>query len=183
MAEGTNATRQPANPARAGVLLLEDRGEGRQRLVRKVLLHAPLALTFGAVSAAALYYALTSSLGALVGAAIFGLPAFAFGYEALTALLDLRAQPMLTRGTIARMWNKGTILWMTRAYYLLVERPAGPGANGAKPEQRFFVVSQECYLQLDEGRTVEVQHWPHTNTVISLGLVESERSARGARPS
>ena len=180
MAEGSQASRPSAgSSARSpGLQMLEDRGARRAVLVRKVLLHGPLALAFGAVSAAAVYYAFTNSLGALVGAAVFGLPAFAFGYEALTAARDLRAEPMMTRGRIARMWNKGTILWMTRAYYLLVELP---GAAGAKPRQRFFVISQEAYLQLEEGRTVEVEHWPHTNTVLSLGLVESTRSARSTR--
>ena len=181
MAEGTQFSRRPGSGAPAGspgLQMLEERGARRPVLVRKVLIHAPLAAAFGAVSAAALYYAFTNSLGALVGAAVFGLPAFAFGYEALTAARDLRAQPMVTRGRIARMWNKGTILWMTRAYYLLVEQPV---AEGAKPGQRFFVVSHESYLQLEEGRTVEVEHWPHTNTVLSLGLVESTRSARSTR--
>lgn len=164
----------------AAVRVLEEYGESRRPIVRKVLLHMPLALAFGAVSAAALYYAFTSSLGALVGAAVFGLPALAFAYEAVTAARDLRAQPVRTRGAVARMWNKGTILWMTRAYYLLVDLPT---PQGAKPEQRFFVVSQAVYLQLDEGHTVEIRHWPHTNTVLSIGVVEPSRSARGGRSS
>ena len=177
MAEGTQASTPP--PRSPDVRMLEERGESRRLLVRKVLLHAPLALAFGGVASMALYYALTNSLGALVGAAIFGLPAVASGYEALTAARDLRAQPITTRGTIARMWNKGTILWMTRAYYLLVDLPSVAGRDR---EQRFFVVSHEAYLQLDEGRTVEVEHWPHTHTVVSLGVVESARAARAARP-
>lgn len=178
MAEGTPASRSASQAsASAGVRLLEEHSESRRLLARKLLLHAPLALAFGAIAGAALYYALTSSLGALVGAAIFGLPAFAFGYEAVTAARDLRARPMTTRGPIARMWNKGTILWMTRAYYLLVDLPS---SGDQEREQRFFVISHEAYLQLEEGRTVEVQHWPHTNTVISIGLVEP-RPARGTR--
>ena len=181
MAEGTQSSRPSVGSSTrsTGLQILEERGARRPVLVRKLLIHAPLALAFGAVSAAALYYAFTNSLGALVGSAIFGLPAFAFGYEAFTAARDLRAQPMITRGRIARMWNKGTILWMTRAYYLLVDQPV---AEGAKPKQRFFVISHEAYLQLEEGRTVELEHWPHTNTVLSLGLLESTRSARSTRP-
>ncbi len=178
MAEGTSSSRSSSQASgAAGIRLLEEHGESRRALARKLMLHAPLALAFGVVSAAALYYAFTNSLGALVGAAIFGLPAFAFGYEAVTAARDLRAQPITTRGTIARMWNKGTILWMTRAYYLLVDLPP---VEGGEREQRFFVISHEAYVQLEEGRTVEVQHWPHTNAVISLGIVESSR-ARGPR--
>ena len=181
MAEGTQSSRPSAGSSTLSpnLQILEERGARRHLLLRKLLIHGPLALAFGAVSAAAFYYAFTNSLGALVGAAIFGLPAFAFGYEALTAARDLRSRPMMTRGRIARMWNKGTILWMTRAYYLLVDLPV---AAGAKPRQRFFVISHESYLQLEEGRTVELEHWPHTNTVLSLALVESSRSARSTRP-
>ncbi|MSP22525.1 MAG: hypothetical protein EXR66_05855 [Dehalococcoidia bacterium] len=155
--------------------VVEEPGERRHVLTRKVLVYTPLALAFGAGAAVALYYAFTNSLGALVGAAIFGLPAFAFAYEAVTALRDLRARPTTTRGTIARMWNKGTVLWMTRAFYMLVDLPP---AQGKDPKQRFFVISQVAYLQLEEGRTVEIEHWPHTNTIVRLGLVESSRPAR-----
>jgi hypothetical protein len=174
MADGTQ---RPTPPARSSdVLILEERSGTRQMVLRKLLLHTPLALAFGGVTFVALYYAFTNSMGALVGAAIFGLPAGAFGYEALTAARDLRSKPITTRGRIARMWNKGTVLWMTRAYYLLVDLP------GRDEGQRFFVVSHAAYLQLDEGRTVEVEHWPHTHTVVSLGVVESARAARSSRP-
>lgn len=160
----------------ASIHMLEQRGASRRMIARKAFIYTPLAVVFGAISGAALYSAFTSSLGALVGAVIFGLPAFAFAYEAVTAFRDLRAQPTITRGTIARMWNKGTILWMTRAYYLLLDLPT---PAGRERKQRFFVISQEAYLQLDEGRAIEVEHWPYTNAVVSLGVVESSRSARG----
>jgi hypothetical protein len=177
MAEGSSTSTPLARSP--GLVMIEELGERRHILLRKVLVYTPLALAFGAVTLAALYYAFTSSLGALVGASIFGLPAFAFAYEALTALRDLRSQPMTTRGTVARMWNKGTVLWMTRSYYLLVEFPS---TRGKEREQRFFVISPVAYLQLEEGRTVEVEHWPHTNTIVSLGVVEPSRSARANRP-
>ncbi len=160
----------------SSMLMVLEQPEQRARrvILRKAVIYTPLAVVFVLVTAAALYNAITSNLGALVGAVVFGLPAYALAYEAWSALRDLREAPMVTRGVVARMWSKGTVLWMTRAYYLLVET----AGSKAKPEQRFFVISPEAYLQLEDGRTVEVRHWPHTNTVISLGLVEPARGAR-----
>jgi hypothetical protein len=179
MAESPTTSTEHAKPA--GYVMIEELGLRRDLLVRKTLMYTPLAVVFGGVAAAALYYAFTSSLGALVGASIFGLPAFAFAYEAATAVRDLRAEPVVTRGTIARMWNKGTVLWMSRAYYLLVESPSTSGNPKKELEQHFFVISPVAYLQLEDGRTVVVEHWPHTNTVISLGMIESTRAPRGTR--
>jgi hypothetical protein len=172
MANGSQASKA------AGLRVIEEHGEHRSRIVRTAIINVPLALAFGAVAATALFYAVTTSYGALVGAIVFGLPAFAFGYEGLGALRDLRARPVVTRGEVARLWSKGTVLWLSRAYYLLVEFPV---AGRDKPDHRFFVISLDTFTQLDEGRTVEVTHWPHTNTVVSLALDESPRPARGAR--
>lgn len=157
------------------VMVLEQPESSTRRvIVRNAILYIPLAIVFWAVALAALYNAVTSNLGALIGAIVFGLPAYALAYEAWSAVQDLRASPMVTRGEVARMWSKGTVLWMTRAYYLLVEVPRGD----KKPEQRFFVISSEAYLQLEDGRTVEVRHWPHTNTVVSVGLLPAPSRGR-----
>ena len=158
------------------MVMVSEQPEARARrlIVRSAVFYVPLAIVFWAVTAAALYNAFTSNLGALIGAIVFGLPAYALGYEAWSAVRDLRATPMVTRGEVARMWSKGTVLWMTRAYYLLVEVPG----EAKKLEQRFFVISPEAYVQLEDGRTVEVRHWPHTNTVISLGMVEEPARGR-----
>lgn len=161
-------------------MLLEQPAErARRSIVRKALAFTPAALLFLSGTLLALYNVLTGSAGALVGVIVLGLPAFALTYEAVAAVRDLRSEPRVTRGVIARMWNKGTVLWMTRAYYLLVE---SPGASSSR-EQHFFVISPDAYLQLSDGRTVEVRHWPHTNTVVSLGLIESTPSARSRRQS
>lgn len=157
-------------------MLLEQPDEQTRRsVVRKALLYSPLALVFIGVTLVALYNAFTNSLGALVGAVVFGIPAAALSFEAWSALRDLRQEPVTTRGVVARMWSKGTVLWITRAYYLLVEVP------GVQIERRFFVVPHEVYLQIDEGSTVQVRHWPHTNGVISLGEVGSGGSQRASR--
>lgn len=168
-------TRQPAMT----MLLEQPEGRARRTIVRKAFAFAPIAALFLAATLFALYNMLTSSAGAVVGVVVFGLPAFALTYEAVAALRDLRSQPRVTRGVIARMWNKGTVLWMTRAYYLLVE---SAGTSSGR-EQHFFVISPEAYLQLSDGRTVEVRHWPHTNTVVSLGVVESSSETRARRSS
>ena len=155
---------QPASKARASIL-------------RKALLCTPLALAFIVVAAIALYNTITSSMGASVGTLVFGIPGIALGLEAWSAIRDLRAEPVTTRGVIVRMWNKGTVLWMTRAYYLLVAVRSDKPNN----DQRFFVIPQEAYLQLEDGRSIEVHHWPHTNTVVWLSVIESARAARAPR--
>ncbi|MFN8639808.1 MAG: hypothetical protein U0360_10225 [Dehalococcoidia bacterium] len=161
------------------MLLEQPDARARRSIVRKALAFTPAALLFLLATAFALYNVFTSSAGALVGVIVFGLPAFALTYEAVAALRDLRSSPRITRGVIARMWNKGTVLWMTRAYYLLIESPAESSGS----EQHFFVISPEAYLQLSDGRTVEVRHWPHTNTVVSLGVIESNANTRDRRRS
>ncbi|MCC6237991.1 MAG: hypothetical protein IT299_10505 [Dehalococcoidia bacterium] len=158
------------------VLLEQSEGATRRGILRKALVFTPAALLFVGVTLAALYNAVTNSMGALVGAVVFGIPAAALTYEAWSCLGDLRSEPMTTRGVVTRMWHKGTVLWMTRSYYLLVNVSGNP-----RGEQRFFVVPQETYLQLDEGRTIEVRHWPHTNAVIALEEVEGRSGRAGSR--
>lgn len=162
--------------ARNRVLLERTESATRRGIVRKALVFTPAALLFAGVTLAAVYNAFTNSMGALVGAVVFGIPAVALLYEASSCLRDLRSQPMTTRGVVTRMWNKGTVLWMTRAYYLLVNV-----SGNQRGEQRFFVVPQDVYLQLDEGRTIEVTHWPHTNAVVTLGEVEGRSGPSGSR--
>lgn len=172
-------TSQASGSSSARMLLDLPAERTRRGVARKALLFVPLALVFLGVTGLALYNAFTNSGGALVGAIVFGIPAVALSYEASSALRDLRGAPVTSRGVITRMWNKGTVLWMTRAYYLLVTVPGKEGGG------QFFVVPHEVYLQLDEGRTVEVRHWPHTNAVISLAEVESrsQRTQRATRSS
>ncbi len=169
---------QPPSESRSGaptrVLLEQAEDATRRGILRKALVFTPTALLFLGITLVALYNAVTNSMGALVGAVVFGIPAAALLSEAASCLRDLRSAPVTTRGVVTRMWNKGTVLWMTRAYYLLVNV-----SGNARGEQRFFVVPQDVYLQLDEGRTIEVRHWPHTNAVVALAEVEGRRGNRG----
>ena len=164
-----DARRQP----QSRMLLEQAEAATRRGILRKALAFTPAAALFVGVTLVALYNAFTNSMGALVGVVVFGIPAVALCYEASSCLRDLRSRPMTTRGVVTRMWNKGTVLWMTRAYYLLVNV-----SGNQRSEQRFFVVPQEVYLLLDEGRTIEVRHWPHTNAVVTLEEIEG-RSGRG----
>jgi hypothetical protein len=90
---------------------------------------------------------------------------------------------VVTRGILERAWDKGTVLWMTRSYYALVTTPRADGREGR--DKHVFVISQEAYLQLEEGSHIEVEHWPHTNTVVRLSKVERPRAGSqrsGGRP-
>ena len=84
------------------------------------------------------------------------------------ALRDLRASPVTTEGNVERLWNKTTFLFFGRNYYLLV--------NG-----HVFSISLEAYRELFPrmGREVKVRHWPHTDIVISLHLLEPDDGSDG----
>lgn len=151
------------------VVLLSEHPSARRTIVRMALMYTPAAIVAGVVGALALANLLSGSFGAIVGVVILGTIAVAAGFQGVTALRDLGAQPVTTRGVVERAWDKGTVLWMSRAYYALVSSPRADDSNDR--HRRVFVVSQPAYLQISEGSNVEVEHWPHTNTVVRLSSI------------
>jgi hypothetical protein len=176
MAEQTRA----APGAGASGQLIEERANHRRTVLRMAALYTPAALVAVGLAGASVFNMLTSSWAAVVGVLLFSPVAFATSYQAITALRDLGAQPVVTRGILERAWDKGTVLWLTRSYYALVTTPRADGREGR--DRHVFVISQEAYLQLEEGSNVEIEHWPHTHTVIRVSRIARPR-ARSQRSS
>ena len=149
--------------------LIEERPGHRQAILRKVVIYTP-----GAVVATTLFlYAaisLFSNFGAIVAVFLFGLIAFAVDYEAISAIRDLRAEPVETTGEIARLWSKARIFIFGHVHYVLVGRAV-------------FEVNAISAHELREGDRVRIEHWPHTNTLIALYRVTAAADRPSSRPS
>ncbi|MEZ4501843.1 MAG: hypothetical protein R3C39_04420 [Dehalococcoidia bacterium] len=143
------------------------------------LMYTPMVIAASVIGGIALFNLLNGAIGAIIGVLILGIIAIATGFQAVTALRDLGARPTTTRGVVERMWDKGTVLWMSRTYYALVRSTRAD--DPARTNRHVFVVSQEAFLALTEGASVVIEHWPHTHTVMRLSTVE--RAAKPARAS
>ncbi len=138
----------------------EDPGH-RRTLQRMALMYTPLTVAAAVIAAISLVSVLDGALGAIIPLVILGAVTLALGYQAITALRDLRSEPMFTRGEVQRAWAKGGVLWFFRSHYLMVNR-------------QVFVLPPEIWVQLAEGDVVECHHWPHTKTTIRLLLLHGD---------
>ena len=161
--------------------LMEEHPRSRRTLWRMALIYTPTATLALVLASIALYNLVTGSIGAVVGVILLSPIAIALTYQAVTALRDLFAQPVRTRGEVARLWDKGTVLWMSRSYYTLVEAPKA--ADPSRLDHHVFVISQLSSLDLRDGMLVEAEHWPHTNTLLRLWEVERQVAPQAERPS
>jgi hypothetical protein len=141
-------------------LLYEHDGH-RSRVIRKALIHGPLSLFTISVTLWLAISVLGGNLGALFGFLMMALISFAIGLEGLSAVRDLVAVPVKSRGEIWRAWSKGRFLFIGTIHYILVEN-------------RVFEVEAHTFSSVEVGNVVELEHWPHTNVVASLHLVEKE---------
>jgi hypothetical protein len=96
--------------------------------------------------------------GLMVTLALLLLAAFLTGHQSIQSLRDLRSSPRLSTGLVDRKWSRAD-LFVLRSYYIYVHRSV-------------FKVTPLIYTELEEGDTVAVNHYPHTNTVISVVLEE-----------
>jgi hypothetical protein len=135
--------------------LIEERHGHRFAVVRSAIFYTPLAAISSALLAVSAFNLLTGNIGALVPAIFLGILAFATVFEAQANLRDLRASPVTTTGMVSRSWSKGRFLFIGRVHYLLV--------NGD-----VFEVNPVSAAEIAEGQTVEIEHWPHTHTVITM---------------
>jgi hypothetical protein len=156
--------------------LMEEHPRSRRTLWRMALTYSPAAIVALALAGMALYNLVTGSIGAVVGVILLTPIALALTYQAVTALRDLIARPVRTRGSVARLWDKGTVLWMSRSYYTLLEAPKT--TDPSKFDRHVFVISQLSALDLRDGMVVEAEHWPHTNTLVRLWAVERQAAPR-----
>jgi hypothetical protein len=138
--------------------VVQEETQPRRGLRRMALLHVPLAIASGAAVLWLLTLLLGGETGAIVGLTIFGLVLFATAFQSVTALRDLRAEPTRTTGIVLRKRRPGIFLMLGRTHYLRLREGA-------------FVVSVPAYHELSEDDEVEIDHWPHTRTVIRVRLL------------
>jgi hypothetical protein len=96
--------------------------------------------------------------GLIITLLLLCLAAFLTGHQSIQSLRDLRSSPTVSNGLVDRKWSRAD-LFVLRSYYIYVDRSV-------------FKVTLLIYTELEEGDTVSVNHYPHTNTVISVELEE-----------
>ena len=96
--------------------------------------------------------------GLIITLLLLSLAGFLTGHQSIQSLRDLRSSPTVSSGLVDRKWSRAD-LFVLRSYYVYVDRSV-------------FKVTPLIYAELEEGDTVSVNHYPHTNTVISVELEE-----------
>jgi len=145
--------------------ILEERPNTRTSVVIRAALLTPLATGLLALLAWSSTFLPDSFLAVFV-LTLGGIPA---AIEAVSAIRDLRAEPTTTRGTIRRLWKKSRFLFAGRVDYMLVDG-------------RLFEINPISASELHEGDEVVVEHWPHTNILISLQRVPAEDAPPSSAP-
>jgi hypothetical protein len=142
---------------------LEENLDSRQSLKRQAFFRVPLGLLVFGLFGVSFASFLGGSYGAVFPGIVLAILSWAFVVEAMSALRDLRAEPVTTTGKVRRVWSRGSLLWFFRSHYVYVDKIV-------------FSVDAVTGLSVQPGDTVEVEHWPHTKTVIRFRLVEQAAS-------
>ncbi len=144
---------QPPDPKRA-----------RNSILRSMAIWTPIftLLVVGSVYMAV--DALDGNGGAWFGFSLFALIGLLSGFSSLSAFRDWFTEPIETTGQVARKWRKFDLLIFFRAHYVLVAR-------------RVYRVPRLMFEEMPEtGGWVYINHYPHTNAVVSWRpLGEDER--------
>ncbi|MGE3857719.1 MAG: hypothetical protein AB7G21_12255 [Dehalococcoidia bacterium] len=140
--------------------ILEERANTRTSVLIRAALLTPLAAVLLYLLVAIAIPHLPNSFLAVFVLTLGGIPA---AIEAASALRDLRAAPTTTRGTVRRLWKKSRFLLVGRVDYMLVDG-------------RLFEINPISASEVHEGDEVIVEHWPHTNVLISLRRAPAEPS-------
>ena len=131
----------------------------RSSLRRTVLVFTPLFLLSLAGIGIIIFSLVREGPGGLIiTLVLLSLAAFLTGHQSIQSLRDLRSSPRVSSGPVERKWSRAD-LFILRSYYVYVGRSV-------------FKVSPLIYHELEEGDTVSVNHYPHTNTVIAVELEE-----------
>ena len=138
---------------------LEEHPNYRSSVQRMLLINGPLTLLFGAAFLWSLSNYLGGATGALIPTILLGIVAAAVAHETWSALRDLNAAPITTVANVRRTWSRGTLLWWFRSYYVFADT-------------KVYEVEALTSLHLQPGDRIEVEHLPHTRTVIRLRLLE-----------
>lgn len=138
---------------------LEDRPDYRRAVQRMLLLNAPLTVAFGLAFLWTLSNFLGGTGGALIPTILLGIVTAAVLHETWSATRDLNAEPITSTAQVRRTWSRGTLLWWFRSYYVFADN-------------KVFEVSPVTSLHLQPGDRIEVEHLPHTRTVVRLRMLE-----------
>ncbi len=144
---------------------LEDRPDYRRSVQRMLLLNAPLTVAFGLGFAWTLSNFLGGAGGALIPTILLGIVTAAVASETVSASRDLKADPVTTVAQVRRTWSRGTLLWWFRSYYVFADN-------------KVYEVSPITSLHLQPGDRIEVEHLPHTRTVVRLRMLEQAPTRR-----
>lgn len=160
--------------------ILEQRDRPRFALTVRAAIYVPAAILLTGL----LVVALLSLPGSLIAVILLSLGALAVDVEAYQSVADLLSSgPITSRATVERKWKKSRMLFLGRVHYLLVSaQPLREGQMDVSvpPKNRLFEIRPLTAELLDNGDEIEVVHWPHTNSIISMTLVQRavERSLR-----
>jgi len=131
----------------------------RSSLIRVALVFTPLFLLSLAGMGIVIFNLVREGpSGLIITLLLLSLAAFLTGHQSIQSLRDLRSSPTVSSGLVDRKWSRAD-LFVLRSYYIYVDRSV-------------FKVTPLIYTELEEGDTVSVNHYPHTNTVISVELEE-----------
>jgi hypothetical protein len=138
--------------------VLEQHTSARRPIWRNAVIYTPAALIIVVLFFVSLFGLLAGKAGAILPVILLGLVGFAFVFESLAALRDLRSEPTVTEGEVDRIWKKSKLLIFGRQDYLLVRK-------------QVFEIGPISATELSIGQTVSIQHWPHTMRVIAVRRV------------
>jgi len=131
----------------------------RSSLRRTVLVFTPLfLLSLAGIGIIIFNLVREGASGLIITLVLLLLAAFLTGHQSIQSLRDLRSSPMVSSGLVDRKWSRAD-LFVLRSYYIYVGRSV-------------FKVTPLIYSELEEGDSVSVNHYPHTNTVIAVELEE-----------
>ncbi len=164
-ADGVAASAQPQRQHLRRYELIGEDAQHRRTLRRMAFMYGPLTIGVLVLALVPLLSFLDGTRGGIVPLTLLLFVAVALAFQALTALRDLRATPVFTRGEIQRVWTKGGFLVFFRSHFVMVRR-------------QVFVMPPEIFAKLSEGEVVECHHWPHTRTVIRVVVLLGEEEER-----
>lgn len=163
--------------------ILEERDKPRFAITVRAAIYVPAAIVLTGL----LLIALLNLPGSIIAAVLLLLGALAVNVEAFQSVADLLGPgPVTSHATVERKWKKSRMLFIGRVHYLLASaQPLNEGLPDSSgiPKKRLFEIQPLTAELLEPGDEIEVLHWPHTNTIVSMTLVQRavERSLR--RPS
>lgn len=148
--------------------LLEESLNHQSLLTRQAAMYLPASLGSGGLFMMSLNSFMNGAAGAIIPMLFVGVVTGSFVFQGISALRDKRAQPISATGMVRRTWSRGGLLWFFRSHYVHVDKTV-------------YTVQPTTALSLAPGDTIEVEHWPHTKTVIRVHRVRAGSGAGSRR--